>query len=298
MLLDDIRRVPPKVLTEDQREFYFENGYLLLEKIISDEWLDLLQAATADMVEASRKLQKSDKVLELEPGHTAADPRLRRITSPVDHHPTYWRFASASVIVDIAADLAGPDIKFHHSKLNFKWARGGTEVKWHQDIQYWPHTNYSSLTFGTYLQDCGDNQAPLGVLPRSHNGVLYDHYDEQDVWTGALTKADMAVLPVEQAVYLPGPAGSVTIHNCRTLHCSGRNEAVEGRPLLLNTYSAANSMPYTANPIPSAHAGEIVRGKPARWAWHDPRPCPMPPDWSGGTYTSIFSYQQREAQRA
>jgi hypothetical protein len=37
----------------------------------------------------------------------------------------------------------------------------------------------------------------------------------------------------------------------------------------------------------------VVRGKPARWADHDPRPCQMPPDWSGG-YTSLFAVQQNE----
>ena len=52
-------------------------------------------------------------------------------------------------------------------------------------------------------------------------------------------------------------------------------------------------MPYTYNPLQSRYMGRIVRGKPARWAHHDPRPCLIPPDWSGG-YTSIFALQQEE----
>jgi hypothetical protein len=64
------------------------------------------------------------------------------------------------------ADLVGPDVKFHHSKLNFKWAQGGEGVKWHYDISFWPHTNYSPLTIGTYIHDCGLDQAPLQVLPK------------------------------------------------------------------------------------------------------------------------------------
>ena len=40
----------------------------------------------------------------------------------------------------------------------------------------------------------------------------------------------------------------------------------------------------------------IIRGKPAKWVHHDPRPCLLPPDWSGG-YTSIFALQQAEAER-
>src|SRR4051812_15050410 len=38
MLIDEIRRTPAKVLTEEQRESYWANGYLLLERLIPEEW--------------------------------------------------------------------------------------------------------------------------------------------------------------------------------------------------------------------------------------------------------------------
>ena len=63
----------------------------------------------------------------------------------------FWDYVTQSPLADIIADLVGPDVKFHHSKLNYKWAQGGEEVKWHYDISFWPHTNYSPLTVGTYL---------------------------------------------------------------------------------------------------------------------------------------------------
>ena len=44
---------------------------------------------------------------------------------------------------------------------------------------------------------------------------------------------------------------------------------------------------------PSSHSYEVVRGKPVKWAHHDPRPCQIPPDWSDG-YTSIFAAQAGE----
>jgi ectoine hydroxylase len=47
------------------------------------------------------------------------------------------------------------------------------------------------------------------------------------------------------------------------------------------------------NPLKSKYDQTIIRGKHAAWAHHDPRPCLMPPDWSGG-YTSIFALQQEE----
>ena len=68
---------------------------------------------------------------------------------------------------------------------------------------------------------------------------------------------------------------------------------LEGRPFLLNVYSSADAFTYTANPLQTRYAGSIVRGKPAREAFIDPRPCVLSPDWSGG-YTSLFALQQKE----
>src|SRR5262249_7292297 len=62
----------------------------------------------AEMVERSRERKKSDAMFDLEPGHTAEKPRLRRLSSPVEHHPVYWDFVVQSPIADIAADLVGP----------------------------------------------------------------------------------------------------------------------------------------------------------------------------------------------
>ena len=293
MTPEDVLALEPNVLSQTQREFYFENGYLLLEAMISDEWIERLRRATDEKIEESRAVTVPDAVWDLEPSHTAETPRLRRLTSPNDHHPVFWEYASESIIPDIIADLVGPNVKFHHSKLNFKWAHGGEEVKWHQDIQFWPHTNYSPCTVGTYLYDCGPEQGPLMVMPGSHNGELFDQYDDKGGWVGCLSPDDEARLDTSKAVSLAGPAGSLTIHNCRMLHASKPNRSDLGRPLLLNAYAAADALPYTYNPIPSQYMETIVRGERARWAHHDPRPCLLPPDWSGG-YTSIFALQQKE----
>jgi ectoine hydroxylase-related dioxygenase (phytanoyl-CoA dioxygenase family) len=295
MTVDEILATEPRVLTRAQRESYFETGYLLVERAVPPEWLERLRGVTDEMVERSRALDRSDAIFDLEPGHTAENPRLRRLTSPVDQHAAYWEFASAadSPLPDLIADLVGPDVKFHHSKLNFKWAGGGEEVKWHQDISYWPHTNYSPVTAGLYLYDCGPEQGPLMVVPGSHSGPLYSQYNERDEWVGCLSEADVKEVATEMAAELGGPAGSITFHNCRVVHGSRPNLSPQGRPLLLNAYSAADAFPYTANPLNSSHAGAIVRGRPARWATHDSRPCQIPPDWSGG-YTSLFALQQGE----
>ena len=291
MKSEEILKIKPNILQQEDREFYFENGYLLLKSIVTDEWLNILRKTTNEKIEKSKELKESDEVYDLDKGHSYENPRLRRLSSPNDHDENYWNYAS-KFLPNIISDLVGPDVKFHHSKLNFKWSKGGAEVKWHQDIQFWPHTNYSPLTVGTYLYDCDLDQGPLAVIPKSHNGPLYNQY-ENDKWTGCLSSNDEKKINKDEIVYLDGPAGSLTIHNARSLHFSPSSKSKNPRPLLLNCFTSADAKAYTAHPQPTSNTYKIVRGENVKWAHHDPRPCQMPPDWSGG-YTSIYAAQSGE----
>jgi hypothetical protein len=88
-----------------------ENGYILVERLLPDDWSARLRQATEEMVDKSRSITKSDATWDLDKGHTAANPRLRRLSSMNDHHPVYWEYASskASPLPDAIADLVGPD---------------------------------------------------------------------------------------------------------------------------------------------------------------------------------------------
>jgi len=288
-----------KILGLDDRERYFSDGYLSVSGLVDAGWLQRLRAVTDEFVELSRAaVRGKDARFDLEANHSAEQPRLRRLNSPVELHETYWAFASQGPFADIAEDLLGPNFKFHHSKLNFKWGGGGEAVQWHQDIQFWPHTNYDVVTLGVYLDDVGAAMAPMGVMPGSHNGPLYDLYNADDQWVGSLNEKDVGQLPLDDAVYLAGPAGTITVHNCRMLHGSAANDSERPRPLLLCAYSAADALPIT-NLTAGARYSEVqIRGEPARWARFDPRPCLLPPDWSKqGGYKSIFEHQLQEQSK-
>jgi hypothetical protein len=290
--MQDILQRPAKALTQAQRESYFRDGFIGVECLVGQKWLDQLNDVTNEFIQISRSVQGKDRRFDLEPDHSASSPRIRRLNSPVDHHETYWEFASQGPFVDVAEDLLGPDVKFHHAKLNFKWGGGGEEVKWHQDIQFWPHTNYQVITIGVYLDDVTDNMAPMGVIPGSHEGPLYDLYDDSFQWTGNIAERDTPQLNADSAKYLGGGAGSITVHNCRSVHGSPPNLSPRPRPLLLCAYSAAHAIPITNLTAGGKYAEAIVRGKPARWAKFDPRPVLMPPDWSKVGHKSIFEHQQ------
>jgi hypothetical protein len=285
---------PPLVLSQEQRESYFENGYLLLEGFVSREWLDRIWEVSNGFIERSRELTRSDAMLALDPAHSANNPRLRRLIDPTEHHPLYWDYVSQGPLVDVAEDLLGPAFKFHHSKLNFKWSSGGEEIKWHQDIQFYPHTNYAVAAFGLYMSDVDDEMGPMGVIPGSHKGEIHDQYDEHDQWVGHISDSALERVELDKVKWLTGPAGSVTVHNCRTVHGSLPNMSDRGRPLLLHTYSAADALPLTPRATQTRHEGRLIRGAPARWVEFDSDPCQLPPDRTNQPGVTIFSSQNRE----
>jgi ectoine hydroxylase-related dioxygenase (phytanoyl-CoA dioxygenase family) len=288
----------PLVLDRQPREQYFEDGFLTVPGYVDAGWLERLRAVVAAKIEESRALTGSDDQFDLAPDHTAERPNIRRLRKAVDQHPELWAFAQDQAVVDLVADLLGPDIRFHSSKLNFKWSDGGELVRWHQDIQAWPHTNFAVLTFGVYLEDVGPEQGPLTALPGTHRGRIFDQFDDDGRWTGALAARDVATLRTGTAVDMCGPAGTVVLLDCRVVHGSAVNHSPRMRPLLLNVYAAADALPLTPLPTPTSHTGVLVRGQEATHVHMEPYPAKLPPRWDQVGYRSIFSAQSAAARPA
>lgn len=285
-----------KVLSETERAFYQAEGYLLLPGFVSEDWMARLNAATEDFIEQSRDLTESNRRILVEPSHTPQAPRLRRIPHTVSAHPDFEEFGLRGPLLDLAEDLLGPNVRFHHSKLNFKWHSGGEAVEWHQDIQFWPHTNYGPLTIGVYLTDVTDEMGPMGIVPRSHASELFSLADEEGNWTGAINRTDLQRVDLDNVAWLTGPRGSVTVHSSRSIHGSRPNESDSLRPLLLHTYAPAHAHTVTGlmDEVPLANV--MVRGVEVA-PLHDDEPCPMPPSFKPGEYKSIFSVQKGEQKQ-
>jgi ectoine hydroxylase len=293
---EQVLKHPANVLTEAQRTAYFGDGYLVLPGYVPAAWLARLRAATSELLERSRGVARSNDVFVLEEGHSEANPRLHRVTSPQDRHPAFWEFIGDPVMTDLAADVVGPDVKFHHAKLNVKSEQGTRGFKWHQDIPAWPHTDYSPVTVGVYIDGCTLEQGPLSCVRGSHKGPLYSMYDDERNFVVRVRDEELAWLKPEMVDSGCGGPGTVILLNCRTVHGSSENRSNRARPLLLPVYSSADSFAYTPSPITSPHMGDIVRGAPARFASFDTRPCELPPDFRAG-YRPPWVAQRDEERR-
>merc|ERR1719473_209141 len=80
-----ILQTPGRVLTDEQRRYYFEHGYLLVENCVGPEWMARLRATMDKAVDkAAAGVDKVAVAKEfiLEPGHTKENPRLIRLNQP------------------------------------------------------------------------------------------------------------------------------------------------------------------------------------------------------------------------
>tara|TARA_B110000211_G_scaffold121445_1_gene140245 strand:- start:1252 stop:2136 length:885 start_codon:yes stop_codon:yes gene_type:complete len=292
MLTKKIFNNTSKILTKNQREEYFEEGGVKIDEVLNKTWLDKAKLSVEEFIENSKVLSDSNTIYDLQKDHTFENPKLRRVSSPCDYSSDLWKLLLDGPIGDIAEDLLGPCVRFYQSKLNFKNPKGGTEVKWHQDKPYFPHTNDSVLTIGVYLEDCDDLQGPLEIITGSHKKDVFSHYD-QSKWIGNINDKDLSKIDLSKNKILKGNAGSITIHNYRTIHGSKPNNSKTSRPLMLYVLSSGDSVPFTPQPLKSKYEQTIVRGIYDNKIHCDAGDYQVPPNWNNG-YSSIFAIQQKE----
>jgi ectoine hydroxylase len=277
-------------LTDAQVQSYHRDGYLAVPGVLDAVQIGALRRVTEAFVERSRSVTKSDALFDLDPRHAAAQPVLRRIKNPADNDPLYRWVAFESPIPDLVTQLIGPSVRFHHSKLNMKGSLIGAAVEFHQDAAFYPHSNDDVLAVGLLLDDAAADNGAMAVLPGSHRGPIYTHYDGQGRFVGCMRSEDIERLDTSRAVLLELPAGSIHIHHYRLVHWSAPNTSTRERRLLINSYAAADAVPFTPDTTRSALYGTLVRGTLPVMARRTAGDMPLPPDFSRG-YTSIYELQ-------
>jgi len=229
------------VITNQQVEFYNENGYIVVENVVDAATRDTMKAVLADLIEKARGLTTHNDVYDLEPSHTPDRPRVRRIKKPTLVHPIYDQVVKSPAMTQVLRALLGPNVRLHGSKLNLKDPEYGSPVEWHQDWAFYPHTNDDLLAIGVMLEDIDEENGALLVMPGTHRGPIYDHHVDGR-FCGAMDPV-LSDLYFSKAVSCPGKAGSCSFHHVRLVHGSAENRSQRPRPLMLYECAAADAWP-------------------------------------------------------
>ena len=224
---------------------------------------------------------------DLQPGHRPDKPALRRVQSPEEVSDIYASVMRKARTVDYCADLLGPNLKFHHGKVNSKLPGSATEVKWHQDFLFQPMTNDDIITCLLFLDDVTLENGPLEVIPGSHKGPLYSHWHD-GVFTGAVDQ-NIITGQKRKIVSCTGKAGSVCLMHASLLHGSAPNLSNHARTLYIATYYAEDAIELSPNHLPSRFTHELVRGVTTGKVRCSPYEMSLPAKPTG---TSFFAQQE------
>ena len=227
-------------LTDQQVADYRERGYLVVPDVFDAARIQAMRDAADRLLEESRRVTEHTDVFDLEPDHSAEQPRLRRIKDPEKQDPAFDAALRDDHLLDMVSQLVGTaGIRYNGTKLNMKASGGGTAVEWHQDWGFYPHSNDDLLAVGVAMDDMTRDNGCLLMRPGSHHGPLYDHHQDGR-FIGAIndpTFDDSGSAEVTMA------AGDISIHHVRTAHASAPNVSGQSRRLLLLMYCSADSMP-------------------------------------------------------
>ena len=278
------------MLNADQIEAFDRDGYLVVENVLTGVELAELRRVTDEFIERSRNITSNDATFDLEPGHSAASPSLRRLKHPITKHPVYAKYARHDRILDIVECLLGPNLRFHNNKLNMKDPGHGSAVEWHQDWAFYPHTNDDLLEVGIALSDMTEENGALMVIPGSHKGKTWDHHQD-GFFVGGVTEPTFRP---DGAVSVTVKAGGITLHHVRMLHGSKPNRSAKPRRMFFIGFCATDAWPL----IPSGDSLEelherVVRGRPTL----EPRLQDLPVRLSLPRVPGGSIYEQQEKMR-
>lgn len=251
---------------QDLIDQFHRDGYIFLEKALTEPQLLAVNNQLLSWVDESKLHSESfGKIKDGRPrfdvdtkSHSADRPALRRITSPAEISDSCLDVVKDNSALDLVADIFGPNIKHWTNKLNLKLPSSGTEVKFHQDFPFEPHSNEDIMTVLFFLDDVTLENGPLEVVPGSHNGPLYSLWHD-GVFTGAVG-SEIELANKGEAVSCTGRAGSACLMHSKLLHGSSSNRTKFPRSLYIVSYTAEDAIPLTENPLPSDLDGMIVRG--------------------------------------
>src|SRR5262249_14959073 len=128
---------------------------------------------------------------------------------------------------DRVADLIGPNVQLHHTKLFIKPPERGAPFPMHQDCPYFPHERHTMMAAIFHFDDAPEEKGCVRVVPGSHRLGLLEHLTEGNF------PLPVEQYPVPEATPVPAQAGDVLFFTYLTIHGSGVNTSDEARTTLL-----------------------------------------------------------------
>jgi ectoine hydroxylase len=236
-------------LSETELAQYERDGFLVF-----DSFLD--QATVRQFREDLRGYEDDESILRSE--GTITEPGKQEIRSIFGIHELSDRFDRLTRdprILAMVRQLLGSEAYIHQSRINFKPGFHGKGFDWHSDFETWHAEDgmprMRAVSFSIALTDNTPFNGPLMLIPGSHKTFVpcvgrtpEDNYQsslkKQEL--GVPNNRDLAAMADDYGIKAPtGPAGSLIIFECNTLHASNANMSPWPRSNLFFVYNSVEN---------------------------------------------------------
>jgi phytanoyl-CoA hydroxylase len=227
------------MITNEQANFYQENGYLLVENVFNSEEVNVMRDAIDRMLHRATE-QKKDHNRQWQ-GDFLPNEEVRKLVLKGAHGVQFNDAAFSKAIihpnmVSILQQLIGPNVQLHHTKMLVKPPAKGATFPMHQDYPYLPHTKHTVMAGSIHLDDADEENGCIYVIPGTHKlgplptqagGLYLDHRE----------------YPIEAGIACPAKSGDVLFFNYLTIHGSKPNLSDRYRRNVLIQYRDPADLP-------------------------------------------------------
>lgn len=236
-------------LTKEQLKFYEKNGFLFLDSFFSDIETEKMKNEIFQMRDEYRDTERDEVIRELE------SDEIRSIFAVHQLNETMNNIVNDQKLQNIVQYLLGSEVYIHQSRINYKEGFTGKEFYWHSDFETWHVEDgmprMRAVSASILLSDNHVFNGPVMMIPGSHKHFIScigetpeDHYKE------SLKKQEIGVpdhdslrwLADQYGISVPtGPAGSVLLFECNTMHGSNSNITPYGRNNLFFVFNSVEN---------------------------------------------------------
>jgi phytanoyl-CoA hydroxylase len=250
------------MLTTDQKQFYADHGYVVVRCLISRD------EAAEYRAEVHGIIRRISLIHDINATWGAANGMTDKATSLLHCHDVQFQSAAFSRLLvndkltGVAADIVGPNVQLHHTKVFIKPPEKGSPFPMHQDAPFFPHERHSMIAGIIHFDESTIEKGCVRVVPGSHKLGLLPHIPDGG-W-----HLPLGDYRVEDATPIEAQPGDALFFSYLTIHGSGVNESAEARTTLLIQMRDPEDQP-TVNTHASKGQGTMLRG-------FDPT-CAIPP---------------------
>jgi phytanoyl-CoA hydroxylase len=242
------------VLTDDQRETWERDGFVLLEGFADRETCARMHEHVVAICRAATDGETTGDSLvdpERNPWEGAAEPEDRVSKVFILHtadaaggEPTvFTEFARDPGVLAVIGDLLGPDVDCFLSQFIFK-NPGAIGQPWHQDALYFPFEPEHQVGIWFAVTDATATNGPLSVLPGSHREPLHEHVPDRrpEANLGYTEIVDVDFSGAEQVLM---SAGDLLVFDSHLMHCSSDNVSDGRRAAMVYHFAVAGTVDHT-----------------------------------------------------